>query len=349
MNVYYSDTHIQHHPPFEIFDGGEKVANFEVPQRMERILEALRLDGRFEILPPDDFGLDPLLAVHDEGYLAFLETAYDEWMSTPLDADYERSALLPATFPPAGGRNHIPKSILGRAGYYMMDLSAPIAAGTYQAALASANCALSGAKFITQRSSFISHLSSFALCRPPGHHAGRANCGGYCYINNAAVAANWLTQFGNVALLDIDYHAGNGTQDIFYNRSNVLTISIHADPNYEYPYYSGYPDETGAGEGLGYHHNFPLPFGADDRAYLAALEQALNLTSGYTPSFLVISAGMDIYGEDPLGKIRVSTQGIAQIGQEIASLNLPTLVVMEGGYNNAALGTNVVTFLEAFH
>ena len=349
MNVYYSDTHAHHHPPFEIFDGGEKVANFEVPQRMERILEALRTDGRFNILPPEDFGLDPLLAVHDEGYLAFLQTAYDEWMSTPLDADYERSVLLPATFPPAGGRNHVPKSILGRAGYYMMDLSAPITAGTYQAALASANCALSGAKFIIQHSSFNIHHSAFALCRPPGHHAGRANCGGYCYINNAAVAAHWLTQFGKVAILDIDYHAGNGTQDIFYNRSDVLTISIHADPNYEYPYYNGYPDETGAGEGLSYHRNFPLPFGADDQIYLASLQHALKLINDYTPNFLVVSAGMDIYGEDPLSKIRVSTNGIRQIGQRIAELNLLTLIVMEGGYNNAVLGANVLAFLEAFH
>lgn len=353
MNVYYSETHATHAPPFEIFDGGEKVANFEVPQRMERILAALRADGRFDILPPDDFGLDPILAVHDEGYISFLRAAFDEWMSTPLDADYERSALLPATFPPAHWRNHVPQSILGRAGYYMMDLSAPITAGTYQAALASANCALSGAKFISPsaspHSAFNIQHSAFALCRPPGHHAGRANCGGYCYINNAAAAAHWLTQFGKVALLDVDYHAGNGTQDIFYNRSDVLTISIHADPNYEYPYYCGYPDETGTGEGIGYHHNFPLPMGTDDPSYLTILEEALHLVYGYTPNFLVVSAGMDIYGEDPLGKIRVTREGIAQIGQKIASLNLPTLVVMEGGYNNAALGANVLAFLEAFH
>jgi len=349
MNVYYSDTHFQHNPPFEIFDGGEKVANFEVPQRLERILAALRADGRFEILPPDDFGLDPILAVHAEDYISFLKTAFDEWLSTPLDADYQRSALLPATFPPAGGRTHIPKSLLGRAGYYMMDLSAPIVAGTYPAALASANCALSGAKFVAQNSSFSLHPSAFALCRPPGHHAGRANCGGYCYINNAAVAAHWLTQFGRVAILDIDYHAGNGTQDIFYDRSDVLTISIHADPNYEYPYYSGYPDQTGAGEGLGYHRNFPLPLGADDQAYLETLQKALERIAAYRPSSIVISAGMDIYGEDPLGKIRVTTAGIAKIGEQIAGLNLPTLVVMEGGYNNAALGTNIVALLEAFH
>lgn len=346
MNVYYSETHAAHAPPFEIFDGGEKVANFEVPQRMERILAALRADGRFEILPPDDFGLEPIRAVHEEGYLSFLSTAFEEWMSTPLDADYERNALLPATFPPAGWRNRVPQSILGRAGYYMMDLSAPITAGTYEAVLASANCALSGAKCISPAAS---PHSAFALCRPPGHHAGRANCGGYCYINNAAVAAHWLTQFGKVAILDIDYHAGNGTQDIFYHRSDVLTISIHADPNHEYPYYCGYPDETGAGEGLGYHCNFPLPFGVDDRTYLETLQTALNRIADYRPAFLVVSAGMDIYSEDPLGKIRVSTQGIARIGHEIAQWNLPTLVVMEGGYNNAALGTNIVAFLEAFH
>ncbi len=360
MNVYYSDTHLHHNPPFEIFDGGEKVANFEVPQRLERILASLSADGRFDILPPADFGLAPLLAVHDAGYLSFFKSAFDEWLSTPLDADYQRTALLPATFPPAGWRNHVPQTLLGRAGYYMMDLSAPIVAGTYPAALASANCALSGAKFISPsvhpllsaddiRASVSNPLTAFALCRPPGHHAGRANCGGYCYLNNAAVAAHWLTQFGTVAILDIDYHAGNGTQDIFYTRSDVLTISIHADPNYEYPYYCGYPDETGADDGLGYHRNFPLPLGADDQSYLATLAPALELTTVYRPSSLVISAGMDIYGEDPLGKIRVTTEGIAQIGKQIAGLKLPTLIIMEGGYNNAALGTNIVSFLEAFH
>jgi acetoin utilization deacetylase AcuC-like enzyme len=268
---------------------------------------------------------------------------------------YNKTALLPATFPPSGLRNHIPTSLLGKAGYYMMDLSAPIAAGTYEAALASANCALSGAKFIAasvyplQKSAPpLNPLSTFALCRPPGHHAGHANCGGYCYINNAAIAANWLSQFGKVALLDVDYHAGNGTQDIFYERADVLTISIHADPNDEYPYYCGYPDETGAGNGLGFHHNFPLPLETGDSAYLQTLSEACGLIKTFEPKFLVVSAGMDIYNEDPLGKIRVTTEGIAQIGKQIAGLNLPTLIVMEGGYNNAALGTNMLEFLKTF-
>ena len=357
MKVFYSPTHIQHAPPFEIFDGGEKITNFEMPERMERILSALRADGRYEIVPPADFGLEPIRAVHDQGYLDFLRTAFDEWLAE--DTDYERTALLPATFPLPGPRGHVPTTLLGRAGYYMTDLSAPIVAGTYAAALASANCALSGAKALTKdqrpttkvtSSSFVLRPSSaFALCRPPGHHAGRANCAGYCYINNAAVAAGWLAQFGPVAILDIDYHAGNGTQDIFYERADVLTLSIHADPNFEYPYYSGYADQTGAGAGLGFHQNYPLALGTDDAAYLSTLEKAIERISAFRPSFLVVSAGMDIYGEDPLGRIRITREGIRQIGKKIAALNLPTLAVMEGGYNNEALGLNVCAFLEAFH
>lgn len=362
MKVFHSPDHAQHTPPFEIFDGGEKIANFETPERMERILTALRADGRYEIVPPEDFGLDPIRAVHDPAYLDFLRTAFDEWLAEPTD--YERTALLPATFPLPGPRGHVPRSLLGRAGYYMSDLSAPIVAGTYPAALASAHCALSGAKELAKSKWFLengktgdsnsqlpvtTHHSAFALCRPPGHHAGRANCAGYCYLNNAAIAAHWLTQFGPVAVLDIDYHAGNGTQDIFYERADVLTVSIHADPDFEYPYYAGYADQTGSGPGLGFHQNYPLPFGADDSAYLQTLEKALERIAAYRPKTLVVSAGMDIYGEDPLGKIRVTREGIRQIGTAISGLKLPTLMVMEGGYNNEALGLNVCAFLDAFH
>jgi acetoin utilization deacetylase AcuC-like enzyme len=341
MKVFHASTHYQHQPRFEVFDGGEKVIHFESPERMERILSALQADGRFEVLPPEDFGLEPILAVHDRGYLDFLRTAFDEWLRE--STDYEKTALLPATFPPAGGRGHIPASLLGRAGYYMMDLSAPIVAGTYRAALDSAYCALGAAQALEDGAA-----SAFALCRPPGHHAGKANCGGYCYINNAAVAANRLSQSGPVALLDVDYHAGNGTQDIFYERADVLTLSIHGDPGQEYPYYLGYADETGAGAGRGFHRNFPLPFGVDDQEYLSALEEALGLIRHFQPGWLVVSAGMDIYGEDPLGKTRISRAGIAQIGARIAALGLPTLIVMEGGYNNEALGENVRSFLDAW-
>lgn len=340
MQIFYTDTHKLHNPPFELFDGGQRVPYLETPERMEHILSVLGKLDWSEILEPEDFGLDPILAVHDADYLDFLRTAFEEWMQEEMN--YEKTALLPATFPPRGW-SHKPKSILGRAGYYTFDLSAPILAGTYQAALGSANCALSSAKAIA-----IGERSAFALCRPPGHHAGRSFCGGYCYLNNAAIAAEWLSALGKVAILDIDYHAGNGTQDIFYERGEVLTISIHADPEEAYPYFCGYADETGAGQGSGLHRNFPLPAGTEEALYLSTLDEALGLVRSYAPQYLVLSAGMDIYQGDPLGTFKVTRGGIQQIGERIASLKLPTLIVMEGGYKNKALGANISTLLENF-
>ncbi len=236
-----------------------------------------------------------------------------------------------------------PKSLLGLAGYYIMDLSACIVEGTFPAALASANCALSAAQAVGG-----GERSAFALCRPPGHHAGKDYAGGYCFINNAAVAANWLSSKGHVAILDVDYHAGNGTQDIFYERDDVMTISIHADPDFEYPHFIGFAGERGRGRGFGFHHNFPLPKGTGDAEYLYMLDKALALIREFKPVYLVVSAGMDIYADDPLGTVKVSTQGIGEIGKRIASLGLPTVIVMEGGYANEALGRNILTFLTPF-
>ncbi|HET9915385.1 MAG TPA: histone deacetylase family protein [Anaerolineales bacterium] len=339
MKVYYSEAHRKHEPPFEIFDGGLRVPYLENPDRMDRILNALRQTDWAEVVEPKEFGLDPIYAVHDKDYIDFLASAWTEWLASEAQ---DKSTLLPATF---ALRRHPqkPTSLLGRAGYYMMDLSTCIVAGTYQAALASANCALSAAEAIAN-----GERAAFALCRPPGHHAGKDYAGGYCFINNASVAANWLAAKGNVAVLDIDYHCGNGTQDIFYNRADVLTISIHADPHVEYPYYAGYAGETGTGAGLGFHKNIPLERGTDDTRYLSALEEALGLIRKFAPQALVISAGMDIYAEDPLGTINVTTVGIGEIGKQISALALPTVIIMEGGYNNEALGKNIVTFLGEF-
>jgi acetoin utilization deacetylase AcuC-like enzyme len=243
----------------------------------------------------------------------------------------------------------VPSTLLGKGGYYIMDLSACIVAGTYEAVLFSANCALSAADFITRpSSSFILHNSSFALCRPPGHHAGKDYAAGYCFVNNSAVAANWLSSKGRVAVLDIDYHAGNGTQDIFYERNDVLTISIHGDPDFEYPHFIGYADEIGAGAGFGFHRNFPLPKGTGDAEYLSALDEALKLIRDFAPNYLVLPAGMDTFEGDPLGTFKVTRAGFAEIGKRIAALRLPTVIIMEGGYANAALGENIVTLLENF-
>lgn len=344
MRIFYSDTHNLHFPPFEVFDGGVRVPYLESPDRAHRVLTALQQTGWAEISAPMEFGMEPVRAVHDPGYLNFLASAWDEWVSAepaPL-TDGDRAALLPATF---ALRMQVqpPASLLGRAGYYMMDLSAPIVEGTYRAALASVDCGLSAAQAILN-----GEHSSFALTRPPGHHAGRANCGGYCYLNNAAVTANWLSRDGKVAILDIDYHAGNGTQEIFFDRPDVLTISIHADPSEEYPYFSGHAAERGTGAGEGFHHNFPLSAGTGDSAYLGVLDHALALIREYSPRWLLISAGMDIYDSDPLGRIKVTTPGIREIGRRIAILGIPAAIMMEGGYNNKDLGLNFVTFLEAF-
>ncbi len=341
MKVCYSEAHRKHEPPFEVFDGGLRTPYMENPDRMDRILNALTQTDWADLCEPRDFGLDPIYAVHDKDYIDFLASCWTEWLASEAK---DKSTLLPATF---ALRRHPqkPTSLLGRAGYYIMDLSACIVEGTYQAALASANCALSAAETVVN-----GEQTAFALCRPPGHHAGKDYAGGYCFINNASVAANWLSAKGKVALLDVDYHCGNGTQDIFYERDDVLTISIHADPNFEYPYYAGYADETGAGTGLGFHKNFPLEpsAGTDEARYLLALEEALRLIRKFEPNYLVVSAGMDIYADDPLGTIKITTEGIGEIGKRISALDLPTIIVMEGGYNNEALGKNIVRFLGEF-
>ena len=339
MKIFYSETHREHYPPFEVFDGGLRVPYYESPDRMDRILHALRNVDWADIHEPADFGLDPILAVHDKDYLEFLASAWTEWLDTTAK---DKSTLIPATF--ALRRTpQVPKSLLGKAGYYILDLSACMVEATYRAALASANCALSAAETIVK-----GEHAAFGLCRPPGHHAGKDYAGGYCFINNASVAANWLSLGGKVALLDIDYHCGNGTQDIFYERDDVFTISIHADPDFEYPHYAGFANEIGSGKGLGFHRNFTLPAGTEDTAYLKTLDEALGLIRDFHPTYLVISAGMDIYADDPLGTIRVTTNGIGEIGKRIAALGLPSVIVMEGGYNNDVLGTNVAAFLEAF-
>jgi acetoin utilization deacetylase AcuC-like enzyme len=354
MKIFYSETHRLHDPAFEVFDGGQRVPYLESPERMERILKAIRGMNDAEILAPRDFGLDPIRAVHSDAYLTFLASAWTEWLAASPEtaAASDKTALLPATF--AAKRDHLPESILGKAGFFLLDLSVPVVEGTYKAALASANCALSAAESISQSinhspsTSLRPPRSAFGLCRPPGHHAGREIAGGYCFLNNAAIAAQWLTRFGRVAILDVDYHAGNGTQDIFYARRDVLTISIHADPAFEYPYYAGYATETGSGDGLGFHHNFPLPAGTDDAAYLVTLDQAISLIKDYGPQSLVISLGMDTYGGDPLGTFKLTREGIGEIGHRIAALNLPTAVIMEGGYNTDELGKNAVEILRGF-
>ncbi len=343
MKVIYAETHRQHHPPFEILEGGEKVPMFESPDRMDIILAALDQAGWAEIVAPSNFGLDPILAVHDAEYVDFLQHGFAAWQIEGGQLQQQaRDVLIGTTFPPRRWQ-HKPTSVGGRIGYYTFDLSCPIVAGTFPAALSAAHCALTGAQTLLDGA-----LASFALCRPPGHHAGRDFAGGYCYLNNASIAAQFLANQARTAVLDVDYHAGNGTEDIFYHSADVLTISLHANPNRQYPYFVGAADEKGEGAGRGYHRNFPLPVAMDDDAYGETLADALQLIRNFAPHYLVLSFGADIYVGDPLGDLAITTAGFGQIGALIESLGLPTLVVMEGGYNIDELGVNTVALLAAF-
>jgi len=346
MKVYYSEAHRKHEPPFEIFAGGFRTAYMENPDRMDRILNALRGTDWADIAEPKDFGLDPIYAVHDKDYVDFLASAWTEWLASEAE---DKSTLLPATI---ALRRHPPRptSLLRRAAYYMMDPSVCIVEGTYPAALASANCALSAATVLTSGNR---NRCTFALCRPPGHHAGKDYAGGYCFINNAAVAANWLSTNANVALLDMDYHCGNGTQDIFYERNDVLTISIHADPHFEYPYYAGYTDETGSGIGLGFHKNFSLEKGREDGRYLSVLEEARSFSahsrirtylSGYLRGNGRLCRGSTWKDKSDNQRHRRDREADFRAW----SANCQQSSSMEGGYNNEALGRNILAFLDQF-
>jgi acetoin utilization deacetylase AcuC-like enzyme len=353
MQIIDSLAHTRHDPPFEILDG-QRTPYFETPRRAAIIAEALAAAGFPAPLPPRAFGIEPILAVHTKEYVTYLEQAYGRWVA----AGRSPEGVIPSTLPLGGmgGRSTAPTANAGR---YCFDLSAPIVAGTYAAACGAVDCALTGAALLLDGA-----RTAYALCRPPGHHAMPALAGGYCYLNNVAIAANhlslaqspaaeagrrpWGMAPATVAVLDIDYHHGNGTQAIFYERSDVFFASIHADPDREYPYFLGFADERGAGPGEGYNLNIPLEAGVDDARYLGALEQALEAITAYSPRFLVVSAGLDTFADDPLGDFALSAAAYPAIGRRIAQIGLPTLFVQEGGYAVDDLGRNVVGLLEGF-
>jgi acetoin utilization deacetylase AcuC-like enzyme len=341
MKTIYSKDHQLHHIRFEI-GSGEVLPNFEMPSRANMIVSSIESAGLGEIIEPDDFSLDPVLRVHSRAYVEFLSNAWSLWADT-----YGTSAdALPYCFPHRGLRNIEPRHIEGKLGYYSFDLSSGFCAGSWQAIRSSANVALTGAKIITS-----GEPSAFALCRPPGHHAGRDLMGGYCYINNAAVAAQFLLDSGKqrVAILDVDYHHGNGTQQIFYQRDDVLFVSIHGDPEDEYPHFLGFEDERGEGPGEGFNINFPLPVGSSDWAvYQPALQAGLEAIKKFNADALVVSLGLDTFEQDPISSFKLTKANYPEMGAMIAEANIPTLFVMEGGYAVDELGENSVSVLQGF-
>lgn len=338
MHIVYTDQH-KRHATDEVWFEGHPFVTEEVPDRVEIILGAVQAAQLGPLAAPTDHGLAPILAVHDTGFVDFLRTVYAE-----NAAFYKVAAPVFACTFPVRHNGRKPKSFLGLAGYCAFGWGTPILAGTWEAAYWAVQCALAAADRVRA-----GERVAYALCRPPGHHAAPDLYGGFCYLNNAAIAARYLQAGGpRVAVLDIDYHHGNGTQTVFYSDPSVLFCSLHAHPDDDYPFYWGGADECGEGLGEGYNCNYPLPQGTDDASYLVALDFALTAIRDFAPRYLVVSAGFDIVVNDPVGGFRVTTEGLHEIGRRVAGLNLPTVIVQEGGYLLDMLGENAVAFLRAF-
>ena len=333
MRLFFDSRQLAHAPVQELHNGAF-VPSAEHKGRVESVLAAI---GATE--PVYDHGEGPLRAVHSEDYLAFLWSAYQDWKSEGRPGDAGGYV-----WPVVGRRPLKLDRIDARLGLYSFDASSPIAAGTWEGAYWSAQTALTALGAIAE-----GEQHAFAFSRPPGHHCGRDYLGGYCYLNNAAIAAEVACAAGKrVAILDIDYHHGNGTQDIFYDRGDVLFVSIHADPVRDYPFFWGHADETGEAEGQGANLNLPLSRGSDMAAYRPALDEALERIAGFGADLLVCSYGADTFGGDPISHFRLETADYPVVARQIASLGLPTLIVMEGGYAVDALGANVAAFLSGF-
>jgi acetoin utilization deacetylase AcuC-like enzyme len=333
MHCFWDERQRAHSPAGEFFNGAMH-GPAEHPGRIDAILDAIGTTTA-----PRDRGPELLLKTHSADYLAFLESAYGEWTAAGRQGD-----AFPYTFPIVRRRQQQWDRVDARLGHYGFDTSSPIGPGTWDAAYWSAQTALSalGAALDDGR--------AFGLCRPPGHHAGSDYFGGYCYLNNAAIAAEGALAGGRkqVAILDVDYHHGNGTQDIFYTRRDVAFVSIHADPATDYPFFWGRADERGEGEGEGANLNLPLPRGTCWTDYERALERAIEWLAGFRPDLLIVCFGADTWGGDPISHFQLETDDYRSIASRIAAAGVPTLVLMEGGYAVDALGANVAEFLGGF-
>ena len=338
MKVFVDQEKQRQHFPSGFLVNGAMQPNPEKPERMDRLLRGVA-NGGHQIHAPEDHGMGPLAAVHTPAYLKFLSTIYTRWQRIP-DAAPE---IFPNIHPDRRTASY-PLSAVAQAGYHVADMSCPIGPHTWEASRWSANCAVSAAKAVEAGDEF-----AYALCRPPGHHCFTDLAGGFCYLNNSAIAAQYLRKTNDrVAIIDVDLHHGNGTQGIFYERSDVFTLSVHADTERFYPFFWGQAHERGEGAGFGYNLNVPLPRGTDDDGFLKGLADGLDHIRAFAPDVIVIALGLDAYECDPFGGLAVSTPGFTRMAQMLAALDLPTVIVQEGGYLCDELGDNLHAFLSGF-
>ena len=340
MLTVYSEKHALRDAATELY-GGRLVPPFECPVRAEHVLARVREVGLGEVVAPREFGIDALTRIHDAGFIRFLETCWQQWTA----AGYEGEAI-PNCWPARGmQQQHVPRHIEGQLGHYAMAAETSICSGTWEAARASADVALTAQAALADGA-----REAFALCRPPGHHAAASLFGGYCFINNAAVAAQAFLDQGasRVALLDVDFHHGNGSQAIFYRREDVMFLSLHGDPDDAFPHFLGYADETGEGAGAGFNHNYPMGPGTGFDTWSAALDDACRKIAGYAPDALVVSLGVDTFERDPISFFRLGSDDFTRYGATVGRLGLPTLFLMEGGYAVEEIGINAVNVLQGF-
>jgi acetoin utilization deacetylase AcuC-like enzyme len=342
MIIFFSELHALHAPAYEFFRG-ERVPCFETPARAGFVHEALLRHGH--AIHPASHDASALLArVHTSRYLSFLQTAWMQWIA--LAAGNAQAQPFPSVWPVRTLRSDVePENFTARLGLYSMDNGSPLSAGTWVAAKAGADLAASAVAAVRSGA-----RAAFCATRPPGHHAGADFMGGYCFLNNAAVAAEAFKAAGveRVAILDVDYHHGNGTQSIFYERADVLTASIHGDPRTEYPFYLGHAEERGAGAGTGCNLNLPLPDGATVALWFDALEAACARVAAHRPDALVVSLGLDTFVDDPISTFALRAPDFMRLGKRIAGLGLPTVFVLEGGYAARELGENAAAVVAGF-
>lgn len=337
MITVFDDAQRAHDPQFFLSSGAQFPCP-EKPARVDALLAAVRALGG-PIVQAPDAGIDPIRAVHPQRYLTFLQGIYARWSRI----EGASTEVIP-NIHPANRTDGYPKSAVGQAGFHMTDTSCPISAQTWDAAYASAQTAIHAAGLV-----LAGQRAVYGLCRPPGHHAFAELAGGFCYLNNSGIAAQRLTDAGRrVAILDVDLHHGNGTQGMFYDRGDVLTVSIHADPERFYPFFWGYADEVGTGDGLGANLNLPLPRGTGDEGFMAALATAMDAITAWGADSLVLALGLDAYEGDPFAGLGVTTAGFARIGQAVAEMGLPTVIIQEGGYLCPELGENLKAVLGRF-
>ena len=348
MQAFFTDDQLLHDPQ-QFMRLGRIHKPTDLPSRAHALRDALAQRG-IALAEPADYGRAPLEGVHSVDYLDYLESAYAQWRALDLPGVAPGIEVLPNLSPYYNGTPGVPRapcpspSLVARTGYYISDLSCPLGPHSWRSILRSAHTAVAAADAVLAGDDV-----AYALCRPSGHHAHRDRAGGFCYVNNSAIAAHRLWErFGRVAVFDVDAHHGDGTQNIFYARDDVMTVSTHADPSGYYPFYTGYAHERGVGAGEGFNLNLPLPHGADNAVFLQAVDQGTAALRDFAPRALVLALGFDSYKDDPISVLKLDLDAFRHIGERVGALKLPTVVVQEGGYLVEAIGPALDMFLSGF-